>query len=357
MGEEQAASVTKQFRQFDVVTDYSDHEYAELKNPPINTGSATYKTIMKEWKVLRDSLPESIYVRVYEGRIDLLRAVIVGASGTPYHNGLFFFDFQFPPSYPDVPPQGHYKSFGLHLNPNLYDSGYICLSLLNTWPGPKWEPWRSTMLQVLVSLQALVLNEKPYFNEPLLLIWFEKLSTRYNNDVFVMSCKTMMFLLQKNPNNFEDFIVEHFRSHGRDILTACKVYTEGFATVGHYQNEDSFLPERVHVSSEFKDSMTWVYPRLVKAFEKIQKNGPNDPSLRNFISQLDLMIGKTKAEYIQKLEENKEENKKRMMKLDFFGKLKEIFGLNTSAESNAAGIEASLLEKGSVGTKGIEACY
>ena len=36
--------------------------------------------------------------------MDLLRAVIVGAEGTPYHDGLFFFDVFFPCGYPNVPP-------------------------------------------------------------------------------------------------------------------------------------------------------------------------------------------------------------------------------------------------------------
>lgn len=43
-------------------------------------------------------------MRVYEDRMDLLRAVIVGAYGTPYQDGLFFFDFHLPSEYPDVPP-------------------------------------------------------------------------------------------------------------------------------------------------------------------------------------------------------------------------------------------------------------
>lgn len=47
---------------------------------------------------------DAIYVRVFEDRMDLLRAVIVGACGTPYQDGLFFFDFQLPPDYPQVPP-------------------------------------------------------------------------------------------------------------------------------------------------------------------------------------------------------------------------------------------------------------
>jgi hypothetical protein len=47
---------------------------------------------------------EYIYVRVYEERIDLLRAAIVGPAGTPYHDGLFFFDVRFPSDYPKCPP-------------------------------------------------------------------------------------------------------------------------------------------------------------------------------------------------------------------------------------------------------------
>lgn len=47
---------------------------------------------------------ESIYVRVYEDRMDLLGAAIVGAPGTPYHDGLFFFDIYLPPDYPHETP-------------------------------------------------------------------------------------------------------------------------------------------------------------------------------------------------------------------------------------------------------------
>lgn len=36
--------------------------------------------------------------------MDLMRAVIIGAAGTPYHDGLFFFDIMFPSTYPQSPP-------------------------------------------------------------------------------------------------------------------------------------------------------------------------------------------------------------------------------------------------------------
>ena len=104
---------------------------------------------------------DTIYVRAFEDRMDLLRAVIVGPSGTPYKDGLFFFDLQLPLSYPAAPPQVYYHSFGLRLNPYLYASGTVCLSLLNTFGGDGtkvWSPVTSALLQVLVSIQGLVLS-------------------------------------------------------------------------------------------------------------------------------------------------------------------------------------------------------
>ncbi|KAI3919230.1 hypothetical protein MKW92_012798, partial [Papaver armeniacum] len=105
---------------------------------------------MKEWKILKQDLPrDSIYVRVYEARIDLLRAVIIGPAGTPYHGGLFFFDIQLPTDYPNSPPSIYYRSLGIGLNPNLYSNGKVCLSLLNTWHGDKTESWNPSQPTVL----------------------------------------------------------------------------------------------------------------------------------------------------------------------------------------------------------------
>ena len=101
----------------------------------------------------------------------------------------------------------HYNSAGLRLNPNLYESGKICLSLLNTWTGTDtevWNPGASTILQVLLSLQALVLNEKPYFNEAgydqqIGRAEGEKNSVSYNENAFLVTTKSMMYLLRKPP--------------------------------------------------------------------------------------------------------------------------------------------------------------
>lgn len=44
--------------------------------------------------------------------------------------------------------------------------GKVCLSLLGTWSGPGWVVGSSTLLQVLISIQAMILNDEPYLNEP-----------------------------------------------------------------------------------------------------------------------------------------------------------------------------------------------
>ncbi len=36
----------------------------------------------------------------------------------------------------------------VRFNPNLYNCGKVCLSLLGTWSGPSWDPGTSTLLQV-----------------------------------------------------------------------------------------------------------------------------------------------------------------------------------------------------------------
>ena len=51
-----------------------------------------------------------------------------------------------------------YRSWGLRVNPNLYENGYVCLSLLNTWNGRAhecWNPEASTLLQVPPESAAL----------------------------------------------------------------------------------------------------------------------------------------------------------------------------------------------------------
>ncbi|XP_034701869.1 putative ubiquitin-conjugating enzyme E2 38 [Vitis riparia] len=270
------------FKRFDTVEDFSDHHFSRMgfvgEQPPKNWA----KKIQEEWKILERDLPETIFVRVYEARMDLLRAVIVGPAGTPYHDGLFVFDVLFPPNYPSVPPMVYYYSGGLRLNPNLYDCGKVCLSLLNTWNGKKtemWIPGKSTMLQVLVSIQGLILNAKPFFNEPGYENMYvgedgERRSKQYNEDVFILSLKTMVYTIRRPPKHFEDFVVGHFRQRAHDILVACKAYKEG-SQVGSMVKEGTqdVNEHEMSTSHEFKEAVGKMMKTLVTNFIK---NGSKD---------------------------------------------------------------------------------
>lgn len=80
--------------------------------------------------------------------------------GTPYAYGAFLFDIFFPPSYPQDPPLVNLETTGngtVRFNPNLYTDGKVCLSLLGTWHGEigsKWNPIKSNISQVLLSIQV-----------------------------------------------------------------------------------------------------------------------------------------------------------------------------------------------------------
>ncbi|XP_050207040.1 putative ubiquitin-conjugating enzyme E2 38 isoform X2 [Mercurialis annua] len=231
----------KNFKQFDTVEDVSDHHFSkmDLSNKQSPNPKNWAKIIQEEWKILEKDLPDTISVRVYESRMDLLRAVIVGPAGTPYHDGLFVFDCLFPSTYPNTSPTVYYYSGGLRLNPNLYECGKVCLSLLGTWSGQQnemWIPGTSTMLQVLVSIQALILNAKPFFNEPGHESSFQgkngdRRSREYSENAFILSLKTMMYTIRRPPKYFEDYVIGHFHIRAHDILVACKAYLDG-ATVG-----------------------------------------------------------------------------------------------------------------------------
>lgn len=101
---------------------------------------------------------------------DLLRGwvLMVGPEGTPYEKGLFLFEYKCPSTYPINPPKVTFLTNGrstkVRFNPNLYDTGLVCLSILGTFSGPPWTAIH-TLESVFVSIQSL-LNEHPYGNEP-----------------------------------------------------------------------------------------------------------------------------------------------------------------------------------------------
>ena len=184
---------------------------------------------------MQDGLPPGIFVVAYAERVELLRVLIVGPPGTPYHDAVFVFDLQLPADFPQQPPAVHYLSHGERINPNLYENGKVCLSLLGTWTGREscelWNPKTSTVLQVLVSIQALVLCEQPYYNEA---GYERQLGTdegghharRYNEGAFLLSLKSMQTSLRYLSPPFEALTRTHFQKARARIVDRCRKLLE-----------------------------------------------------------------------------------------------------------------------------------
>ena len=126
------------------------------------------RRIISDIKELRKN-PLTAHGIYYEhDETDMLkgRALIIGPADTPYADGFYLFKFQFPANYPHVPPKVDFcTSDGVtRFNPNLYRTGKVCLSILNTWKG---EPWSGcqTISSVLLAL-CTILNDEPLLNEP-----------------------------------------------------------------------------------------------------------------------------------------------------------------------------------------------
>ncbi|XP_067616443.1 baculoviral IAP repeat-containing protein 6 isoform X2 [Eurosta solidaginis] len=184
------------------------------------------KRLAQEAVTLSTSLPlsysSSVFVRCDTDRLDIMKVLITGPADTPYANGCFEFDVFFPPDYPNLPMMINLETTGRHsvrFNPNLYNDGKVCLSVLNTWhgrPEEKWNAQTSSFLQVLVSIQSLILVPEPYFNEP----GFERSrgspsgthsSREYNSNIYQACVRWAMLEQIRNPSPcFKDVIHTHF---------------------------------------------------------------------------------------------------------------------------------------------------
>jgi ubiquitin-protein ligase len=150
---------------------FRHHTYF-VSGKPMGSSSLTPKFLRRmrvEFATLRSSLPETIKLLVLESNYAYLKFLIVGPSDTPYEGGFFVFDMHLPADYPDKNPQVTLLTTGggrVRFNPNLYNCGKVCLSLLGTWAGERWDPKISNINQVLQSICFLILVPEPYFNEP-----------------------------------------------------------------------------------------------------------------------------------------------------------------------------------------------
>jgi ubiquitin-protein ligase len=218
----------------------NDHIFKTNKDKKLDNKAVV--RIISELSSLKSSLPlnydSTIWMRVPKKDMNIFTFMISGPKDTPYENGLFLFHGCFPQLYPNVEPQVLIMTTGLgkvRFNPNLYANGKVCLSLLGTWSGEEGEKWNSktsSFLQVLVSIQSLILVEQPYFNEP----GYEstmnsekgiEASFKYNEPLRYHTIELAIIDQIKNPpEEYKEVILNHFKIKKDDILCTCKKWVD-----------------------------------------------------------------------------------------------------------------------------------
>ncbi|CAB1344907.1 unnamed protein product [Coregonus sp. 'balchen'] len=192
------------------------HTFKKMEFQPAEA-KKFFSTVRKEMALLATSLPDGIMVKTFEDRMDLFSALIKGPTRTPYEDGLFLFDIQLPNIYPSVPPLFRYLSqCSGRLNPNLYDNGKVCVSLLGTWIGKGTERWtsKSSLLQVLISIQGFDSDrglQEGYEN-----------SRCYNEMALIKMVQSMTQLLQTPIEE----IRQHFTSSGWRLVHRLEAWLE-----------------------------------------------------------------------------------------------------------------------------------
>ena len=109
---------------------------------------------------------DGIEVKLNKEDIFKQTIMIVGPNDTPYFGGYYFFELEFPKNYPKTAPKVIMKTIDgtIRFNPNLYECGKVCLSILGTWSGPSWTDIM-TLKTILLSIRS-IMSDFPITNEP-----------------------------------------------------------------------------------------------------------------------------------------------------------------------------------------------
>jgi len=213
------------------------------------------KRLIKEYASINKNLPiyyqSSIFVRVEKTNIRCMRVLITGPDNTPYDSGIFIFDVYITDKYPHEPPKMRFlNNGGKRFNPNVKKKGQLCLSLLGTWSGDggggeSWNKNTSTLQQLFISVQSLVLIETPVFNEPsqenlIGTIEGDKKNKIYNQYIrYYTMCHTMCEILQNVDQypTLKDVIINHFKLKKDYILKNCQKWVDtSYSLTGSLQH-------------------------------------------------------------------------------------------------------------------------
>jgi ubiquitin-protein ligase len=176
--------------------------------------------VMNDYIDFNKNKPDNIYLSINKNNIFQQYAMIIGPKNTPYYGGYYFFDIVYPNDYPYNPPKLTLITTNpdVRFNPNLYQDGKVCLSILGTWSGPSWKP----IMNIRLVLQSIIslLGEYPVQNEP----GFEDIksddiiSIEYNLYIVYYNYKVAIIDVLKKKylslyNLFENQIKEEYKNN------------------------------------------------------------------------------------------------------------------------------------------------
>lgn len=210
--------------------------------------------VTKEIQVLSKSLPcessGSIFFHFDSADLSRCKVLVSGPEGTPYEHGLYLFEVLLPGNYPLSPPKVTLMTTGngrVRFNPNLYETGFVCLSIINTWagsPDEMWNPSISSLLQVFISIQSLVMDNHIVQKEP----GYSKMSQnspenidycniiKYSNMAFAM-----LEMIRFPPQEFKDTVLMHFSIKKHEIVKTLKEWEFSFNELESTPNSIVFI--------------------------------------------------------------------------------------------------------------------
>ena len=245
--------------------------------------------ITKEIQVLSKSLPcesaGSIFSHFDSADLSRLKFLVSGPEGTPYEHGLYLFEVALPANYPISPPKVTLMTTGnglVRFNPNLYETGFVCLSIINTWagsPDEMWNPSISSLLQVFVSIQSLVMDGNILQKEP----GYSKMSQsspenidycniiKYSNMAFAM-----LAMIRSPPPEFKETVLMHFSIKKHEIMKTLKEWKNSFNDFESSPNSIVFIhnPYTAHkLSRDAKAEFVSLMNLLQSELDKLPEIG------------------------------------------------------------------------------------
>ena len=165
----------------------------------------------------------------------------------------------------------------------MYHNGKVCLSLLGTWRGfatENWDPKLSTILQVLLSIQAIIMSSEVYFNEP----GYEheagtpegeRKNEGYANIVRYCNIKFAIIEQIKNPpEGFEKIIKRNFYLKKNVILNEVKKWVDAAKTsdaiyTGLVYDHNYHWAPQISPEGKYAEMMEAIYKELRETLESI----------------------------------------------------------------------------------------